>query len=98
MQIDSTNPYRRMAIGYSVSDSIRAFRTEGSWRWSTRNSLHIGWGDMFSGVGLKMAVTPHDTLRGTAHIYSDDLSSPYLETTASVLGIPVPCPANAEAR
>ena len=97
MQIDSTNPYRRLAIGYSVSDSIRAFRTEGSWRWSSRDSLSLAWGDMFSGVGLKVAVV-NDSLRGEAHIYSDDLSSRYLETSAPVWGAPVPCPASPDGR
>ena len=92
MQVDSTNGYRRVAVGYPTSDSVRAFRIVGTWRWTARDSLKLGWGDMYSGVGVDVAVK-HDSLSGFAHIYSDDLSAPYLKATAPVVGVPTPCPA-----
>lgn len=92
MQVDSTNGYRRVAIGYSTSDSVPVFRTVGTWGWAARDSLRLGWGDMYSGVGIDLG-GKQDSLSGFAHIYSDDLSAPYLKATAPVVGVATPCPA-----
>ena len=93
MARDSARSHRRQVKGFPNPESLPAYRTEGTWYWSAKDSLTVTWGDDFTGVVLEMAVQ-HDTLHGVAQLYTDYLRYPYSDATAPVLGAPVPCPAS----